>query len=246
MPAAPSRLEGAGWQPLAKCDRQSTEELNMAEAISNPFWQCCAGSWALLSLALLASIGFAATASAAGGEPDKPAPAAATPQLPKAKQTELGLYLTAKEAYEKWKAEPEKVKILDVRTPEEYLFVGHPPMAWKIPVAAQSYEWDAEKKKFPMTPLPDFVARVSQIAKTNDTLLVMCRSGGRSAIAVNMLAKAGFTKAYNITDGMEGDPVEDPASVFLGQRLVNGWKNSGCPWTYKLTPEHMVLPNRRT
>jgi hypothetical protein len=41
---------------------------------------------------------------------------------------------------------------------------------------------------------------------------------------------------------MEGDVVEDPASVFLGQRLKNGWKNSGCPWTYKLTPERLVLP----
>jgi hypothetical protein len=39
--------------------------------------------------------------------------------LPKGKQTVLGLYVTAKEAYEMWKAEPEKVMILDVRTPEE-------------------------------------------------------------------------------------------------------------------------------
>jgi hypothetical protein len=23
---------------------------------------------------------------------------------------------------------------------------------------------------------------------------------------------------------------------------VNGWKNSACPWTYKLTPDRMVLP----
>ena len=80
--------------------------------------------------------------------------------LPTGKQTVLGLYITAKEAYEKWQAEPDKVKIIDVRTPEEYLFVGHPTMAWKIPVATQSYEWDAEKKQFPMKPLLDFVARV--------------------------------------------------------------------------------------
>ena len=162
--------------------------------------------------------------------------------LPEGKQTVLGLYVTAKEAYEKWQAEREKVKILDVRTPEEYLFVGHPTMAWKIPVAVQIYEWDAEKKKFPMKPLRDFVTRVNEVATTNDTLMVMCRSGGRSAIAVNMLAQAGFQHVYNITDGMEGDVVEDPGNVFLGQRLKNGWKNSGCPWTYKLTPERMVLP----
>jgi len=162
--------------------------------------------------------------------------------LPKEKQTVLGLYVTAKEAYERWKAEPDKVMILDVRTPEEFLFVGHPTMAWKIPIAAQVYEWDAEKGQFPMKLLPDFVSRVSEVAKPDDTILVTCRSGGRSAIAVNLLARAGFKHVYNITDGMEGDTVEDPDSVFTGQRLKNGWKNSGCPWTYNLTPERMLLP----
>ena len=154
----------------------------------------------------------------------------------------LGLYVTAKEAYEKWKAEPDKVKIIDVRTPEEYLFVGHPTMAWKIPVATQSYKWDAEKKKYPMTPLLDFPSRVSEVAKLEDTIMVMCRSGGRSAIAVNFLAKAGFKNVYNIIDGMEGDANADSDIVAQAQPLKDGWKNSGCPWTKKLTPERLVLP----
>jgi len=165
--------------------------------------------------------------------------------IPKQKQTVLGLYVTSRQAYDMWKAEPEKMMILDVRTIEEYLFVGHPAMAWKIPVAVQIYKWDAEKKRFPMKPLPDFVSRVSEVAKPDDTILVMCRSGGRSAIAVNMLAKDGFKHVYNIIDGMEGDMVDDPGSVFVGQRLKNGWKNSGCPWTYKLTTDRMVLPKVR-
>jgi rhodanese-related sulfurtransferase len=162
--------------------------------------------------------------------------------LPEGKKTVLGLYVTAKESYEKWKAEPDKVKIIDVRTPEEYLFVGSPELAWRIPVAIQSYEWDAEKKQFPMKPLLDFVSRVGEVAKPDDTLMVMCRSGGRSAIAVNMLAKAGFKHVYNIIDGMEGDANGDSDSVAKAQPLKDGWKNSGCPWTKKLTPERMVLP----
>lgn len=161
--------------------------------------------------------------------------------LPKEKQTALGLYVTAKEAYEMWKAEPAKVMILDTRTPEEFLFVGHPAMAWKIPIATQSYEWDAAKGEFPMKLISDFVARVKEAMKPDDTILAMCRSGQRSAIAANMLAKAGFTKVYNIVDGMEGDLVTDPASTFQGQRMLNGWKNAGCPWTYALTPERMRL-----
>jgi rhodanese-related sulfurtransferase len=162
--------------------------------------------------------------------------------IPEGKQTILGLYVTAKEAYEKWKADPEKVKIIDVRTPEEYLFVGHPTMAWKIPVAVQIYDWDAEKKQFPMKPQLDFVARVQTIAEPDDTLMVMCRSGGRSAIAVNFLAKAGFKNAHNIIDGMEGDANADSDTVAKAQPLKDGWKNSGCPWTKKLTPERLVLP----
>ncbi len=54
-------------------------------------------------------------------------------QLPERKQSTLGLYMTAAQAYEKWKATPDKVTIIDVRTPEEYAFVGHPEMALNIP-----------------------------------------------------------------------------------------------------------------
>ncbi|MHC1764480.1 MAG: rhodanese-like domain-containing protein [Verrucomicrobiia bacterium] len=161
--------------------------------------------------------------------------------LPKEKQTVLGLYATAKEAYEKWKAEPDKVKIIDVRTPEEFLFVGSPEMAWRIPVIAQSYEWDAAKGQFPMKMLTDFVARVQTVAKPDDTLMVTCRSGGRSAIACNLLAKAGFKNVYNIIDGMEGDMNGDSASVAKAQTMKDGWKASGCPWTKKITPERLVL-----
>jgi rhodanese-related sulfurtransferase len=162
--------------------------------------------------------------------------------LPEGKQTVLGLYVTAKEAYEKWQAAPDKVKIIDVRTPEEYLFVGHPTMAWKVPVATQSYDWDAEKRAYPMVPLPDFVFRVQTVAEVEDTLMVMCRSGGRSAIAVNFLAKAGFKEVYNIIDGMEGDANGDSETVANAQPVKDGWKNSGCPWTKKLTPERLLLP----
>ena len=130
--------------------------------------------------------------------------------VPKAKQTVLGLYVTAREAYEQYRAAPDKVKIIDVRTPEEFMWVGHAPIAWKIPFVAVTYQWDAGKKQFPVHPLPDFLARVRQVATPDDTLMVMCRSGGRAAMAINLLAQAGFKKVYNIIDGMEGDAVEGP------------------------------------
>ncbi|MFC1688880.1 rhodanese-like domain-containing protein [Pseudomonadota bacterium] len=170
----------------------------------------------------------------------------ALPELPKAKQTELGLYLTASEAYVKWQADPDNVTILDVRTTEEYIFVGHAPMARNVPLVSQTYEWDENKQYFSMKPNPDFITQLKDFANPPDTILVMCRSGGRSAMAVNLLAQAGFKNVYNITDGMEGDAVKDPASVFMGQRLVNGWKNSGLPWTYKTDTEQMRFVTNET
>ena len=194
---------------------------------------------------LAADVGDAATSSARGAVTEKPTPQVTKPELPKEKQTTLGLYVTANEAYEKWKAEPDAIKILDVRTTEEYLFVGHPTMAWNIPVMLQTYQWDAGKRKLPMKPNPDFVSQVKDVAQPTDTILVMCRSGGRSALAANQLAEAGFRNVYNIIDGMEGDSVDDPQSVFHGKHMKNGWKNSGLPWTYDLAPERMRLPERQ-
>jgi rhodanese-related sulfurtransferase len=163
----------------------------------------------------------------------------------KEKQTTLGLYVTAKEAYDMWKADPEKVKILDVRTQEEYLFVGHPEMAWNIPLALQSYEWDSDKKEFPMKMNPDFMKHIKTVFQPDDIILITCRSGGRSAMAVNVMASVGFKNAYNITDGVEGDTVNDPESVFNGQRLRNGWKNSGIPYTCDIDPKLMLIADNK-
>ena len=163
------------------------------------------------------------------------------PDIPKDKQTSLGLYVTAAEAYDMWLAAPDAVKVFDVRTLEEYIYIGHAPMAWNIPMLFQTHEWDAEKGYFAFQPNTDFLSQAKEVAGPEDTILVMCRSGGRSAMAVNLLAEAGFTNVYQITDGMEGDVIKDPLSVFQGQRLMNGWKNSGLPWTYKPDPEKIKL-----
>ena len=160
--------------------------------------------------------------------------------LPKAKQTSLGLYVTAAQAYEMWKAAPDKVKVIDVRTPEEFAFVGHPEMAWNVPVGFVSYQRTGGKFTYAPQMNAAFVAQVKEIAQPADILLVTCRSGGRGAMAVNQLAAAGFTRAYNIVDGIEGDTVDDPESVFHGKRMKNGWKNSA-PWVYGVDPEKILL-----
>ena len=152
------------------------------------------------------------------------------------KHTELGKYVTASEAYAMWKADPDKVKILDCRTPQEYVYVGHAPMAYNIPSKLWTGKWNEEKKEFSLEENPDFETTAKKVFKTDDPILVMCRSGHRSAESVNRLAKAGFTNVYNIVDGFEGDKIKDEESYYNGKRMKNGWRNSDAPWTYDLDP----------
>ena len=164
--------------------------------------------------------------------------------LPPQKQTVLGLYVTAREAFEMWQADQSKIKILDVRTPEEYVLVGHPAMAHNIPFQLFNYKMAVLNKEPLMTPNPNFIAEVGQKFKPTDTILVICRSGNRSAAAVNAMAAAGFKIAYSVTEGFEGDRVKDPASSSYGKRLENGWKNSGLPWTDQLNPQLIWIPSK--
>ena len=184
----------------------------------------------------------------AGAPPaEKPAVVAteapkAAPEIPKDKQTTLGLYVTAKEAYDLWQKDQQKIKIIDSRTPEEYAYIGHAPMAVNIPNQFMTYAWDEKKKAYVMKDNPNFVKEVQKRFAKDDTILVMCRSGQRSAPAVNLLAKAGFTKVYQIPEGFEGDKVNDPQSPNKGKRMKNGWRISNLPWTYDLDVNLIYLP----
>jgi rhodanese-related sulfurtransferase len=157
------------------------------------------------------------------------------------KHTIPGDYVNAAAAYAMWKAAPEVVKILDCRTPEEYVFVGHAPMAYNVPSMLWTGRWD-DQKHYIMEENPDFAAQVKKIFAADDRILVMCRSGHRSAASVNKLAAAGFKNVYNIVDGFEGDVIKDEESYHQGKRMKNGWKNSNAPWTYTLESKLVFKP----
>ena len=166
--------------------------------------------------------------------------------VPKIKRTSLGLYVTAKEAFQMWEQSPAQVKVLDVRTLEEYIFIGHAEMAINAELFSQTHDWNEEKARYSLIPNPDFLDQVRDWAELQDVILVMCRSGGRSAMAVNLLASYGFIKVYNIINGMEGDTVSDPKSIYKGKRMKNGWKNSGLPWTYDLNNNQVLIKKNHT
>lgn len=164
--------------------------------------------------------------------------------LPESKRTSLGLYVTSAEAYAMWQADPDKTQLLDVRTPEEYWFVGHATMARNIPLLLVTEAWNDEAGKPTLAPNPDFLQQAEAVLEPGNTILVMCRSGQRSAPAVDKLAEAGFENVYSVTDGFEGDKIKNPDSIFNGQRKVNGWRLAGLPWTYDLDPELAYKPEQ--
>ena len=167
---------------------------------------------------------------------------AADPPQDQRKHTKLGKYATAVEAYDMWRAAPDKVFIVDVRTPEEYDFLGHPNMAPNVPVQLWAGKFDAQKKAFPLVDNPKFVEAMKQRYKPADTLILMCRSGHRSVVATHKLVEAGFTNVYNMVDGFEGDKIADKASPDFGKRLKDGWRNSKNPWTQDLDEKLVYLP----
>jgi rhodanese-related sulfurtransferase len=173
-----------------------------------------------------------------------------TQQVPEPNRTTLALYLTPQEAYDLWRANPDQVAVIDVRTFEEYVFGGHALMARNIPFFFPKFERQVNGKvQAPSLPgkppgcggemNPDFIATAKADLRSTDTILVMCATGARAAKAIDALAKAGFTKVYNVINGFEGDKVDDPGSVYFGKRMRNGWKNVGLPWGYDFDPELM-------
>jgi rhodanese-related sulfurtransferase len=148
-----------------------------------------------------------------------------------------GHYVRAQEAYEIWQSNPEGVTILDVRTPEEYVYVGHAPGAINVPwFFAEWQKWDQRTNQVALTENQNFVSEVKNRLKSNQMILVMCCNGLRGSKAVDRLIGEGFKNIYNVTDGFEGDKSNDEEK--------NGWKDSGAPWTYKVQAELMSISKK--
>jgi len=152
------------------------------------------------------------------------------------KQTPLGLYLTPSDAEAALSTDP-GIVFLDVRDPDEVNLIGHPTSIDAIvPIAFFTYEFDAEKGGYKIVPNKDFISQAERVISRegigkDGTIFVMCRSGGRSAMAAKALVQAGYTNVWNLVEGFEGDKDDQ------GVRSLNGWRNAGQPWIYKLTPE---------
>lgn len=167
-------------------------------------------------------------------------------QLPEKKQTPQALYVTAIQAHEIKMQDPDNVYLVDVRTQGEVEFLGMADAAdINIPYMFNDLdEWDSEKHRYQKVPNSNFSVTLEEKLgeaglNKEATILLMCRSGTRSSKAANLLNQLGYTKAYTVVDGYEGDKVKEGAHK--GQRLVNGWKNANLPWGYKPAEEKIYI-----
>ncbi len=110
--------------------------------------------------------------------------------------------------------------LVDVRSGEERKFVGQVPdslhVAWATGTA--------------LTRNPRFVreleAKLTKDGGKDATVLLLCRSGKRSALAAEAAAKAGFTRVFNVLEGFEGE-IDGRQQRGHG----DGWRFHGLPWT---------------
>ena len=108
-------------------------------------------------------------------------------------------------------------QLVDVRTTEERKFVGHVPgsahVAWATGTA--------------LTRNPRFVRELEAkvVGGKQAVVLLLCRSGKRSALAAEAAAKAGFTRVFNVLEGFEGEIDEHRQ-----RGASDGWRFHHLPW----------------
>lgn len=105
--------------------------------------------------------------------------------------------------------------LVDVRSAEERKFVGQVPQS-------QHVAWATGTS---LTRNPRFVRELEARVKKDAVVLLLCRSGKRSALAAEAAAKAGFQHVFNVREGFEGE-----LDARQQRGTADGWRFHGLPW----------------
>jgi rhodanese-related sulfurtransferase len=106
-------------------------------------------------------------------------------------------------------------KLVDVRTDAELHYVGSVP-------GGAAIEWNTYPEG---QRNPTFLEQLAQAVRKDEPVMFLCRSGVRSHHAAIAATEAGWTEAYNILEGFEGD--KDAAGH---RNAAGGWKFARLPW----------------
>ena len=119
-----------------------------------------------------------------------------------------------------------EAQLVDVRTRPEWAFVGLPDVSM-LGRRVLMVEWQT----FPDSRVnPNFGDRLSGLlseagVKKDADLYFICRSGGRSRMAAEATAAAGYARCHNVAEGFEG-----PLDADGHRGNLAGWKSAGLPW----------------
>ena len=106
--------------------------------------------------------------------------------------------------------ENDKSVLVDVRSPNEMLIFGEPDISQSGKKVLQ-ISWLSPET---MSKNPNFdILLTSNVPNKDSNVFFLCKVGGRSAMAAQTAASLGYSKCYNIINGME-----------------EGWKPAGLPW----------------
>ena len=141
-------------------------------------------------------------AAARGRAPGQPYAGAVTPQ----------------EAFTLLQHDP-RAKLVDLRTNAERDWVGRVAVPETRQVAV---EWATYPGGLPN---PDFAAQLEQVARKDEVLLFLCRSGVRSRHGARVATELGYAESYDILEGFEGDRDAEGH-----RKTVSGWCKAGLPW----------------
>ena len=126
--------------------------------------------------------------------------------------------VTPPEAYQLLQMNP-AAKLVDVRTDAERAWVGQVALPASQHAAIEWNGWPGGAQN------PQFAEQLCKVADKDDVLLFLCRSGVRSRHAARLATEQGFTNAFDILEGFEGDKDSE------GHRKnVAGWCKAGLPW----------------
>lgn len=169
---------------------------------------------------------------------------AADEAVPAAKRTRLGLYLRAADVPAFQQALGPAVLLIDIRTRSEAAYVGMAHAADLLlpdmEHEAFDHDWDDKRATFRPASRAGLAAELKQALGQrglgqDTSLVLLCRSGDRSAKGADLLADLGYRRVHSVVDGFEGDLSAD------GRRSVDGWKNAGLPSSYRLDPAKVAL-----
>ena len=137
---------------------------------------------------------------------------------------------------------------VDVRDPVEIMFTGFTDSVHvNIPyLIVDRNAWNGERDTFQLERNPRFSAEIAAELERRglpaDTeIITLCRSGSeRGEPSARYLRDNGFANARYVINGFQGDSIKDGEQA--GFRLLNGWQNSGLPWSPKMNPDKIYRP----